>query len=215
LINRLTGKCIDVHLKSTDDVSLQQFTCNLGGNQRWALASLVPQELPLTLDEFFSVAQWEANDAAPVSIRASTASDACAGSRAPDARGACHVIELDSFPDGTSYANAHWLYPRASWGTLPGLLVQSGATRIRFQLRGESGGEKVVFKAGDVQGSAFEDSFSVAPVELVLATSWQAFELDLAGADYSSGIVRGLSWTTNHADNTAPLKFYVDDIVLE
>jgi hypothetical protein len=40
LVNRFTSKCLDVPGISNDDISLQQFTCNVGGNQRWLFKSL-------------------------------------------------------------------------------------------------------------------------------------------------------------------------------
>jgi Ricin-type beta-trefoil lectin domain len=212
LLNRLSGNCVDVPARSTSDVSLQQYACIGGPNQRWVFASLVPQPLPLIVDDFFE--PESAASSAPFSMMASrNVGQACDGNRALGASGDCHVIAVPDFANGTTSAGATWLHPRGNWGSSPGLLAEGGATRIRFQGRGAQGGEKVSFKAGGIIGKAFEDTFAIDVVQIQLSTTWQTYSLDLTGMPYGSGIVGAFSWSVHIGDNALPLKFYIDDVV--
>lgn len=215
LVNRLTGKCLDVPARTFDDVSLQQYTCNVGGNQRWVIASLVPEPLPMILDDFFAPSVWMASNEAPYVVSAGRSSAACDGERAPGGLGNCYAVQVDAFPEGTIRAGATWLYPHGSWGYAPGFVLAPGAERIRFRARGATGGEQLWVKAGGAKGSAFEDSLDVGWQGAKLTSSWQSFSLDLTGQTYDAGVIVGFIWRVESNDNVVPVKFYIDDIVWE
>jgi hypothetical protein len=214
LVNRATGKCLDVPAETKDDVTLQQFTCKLGGNQRWALTALTPQPLPLVVDDFFSPRVWSDTEEAPYKHTASAdEAQACDGYSAPNRQGLCHALEIATFPSGKTRAGATWLYPANSWGFLPGFIIAQGATKIRFQARGAKGGEKLSVKAGGISGNAYADQYFVMPTTVTLSKSWQTFELSMASQQYEEGVISAFSWRVDFAGTSAPVKFYIDDIV--
>lgn len=216
LVNRRSGRCLDVPRLSKDDLSLQQYTCNVGGNQRWVLASLEPQPLPLVLDDFFDPSSWNSAGQSPFMLNGSRdAAQACDGKRAPNARGACTTFKLDAFVNGGTYAGATWLHQYGGYGVYPGLVIAAGATRIHFLARGAKGGEMIRVKAGGTAGNAFEDSYFIDYVDLQLTTGWQPFSLDLTGQSYAEGVISGFALRVDAATNTVPVAIYVDDVVWE
>jgi hypothetical protein len=216
LVNRLTGKCLDVPGESKSDVTLQQYTCKLGGNQRWALTALTPAPLPLVVDDFFSPRVWADTEEGPYEHAASAdEAQACEGNRAPNGRGLCYTLNIATFPSGKTRAGATWLYPANSWGYLPGFIVATGATKIHFKARGAKGGEKLSMKAGGISGNAYADTYYVNPVTVTLTKTWQTFELSLVGQQYQDGVISAFSWRVDFAGTSAPVKFYLDDIAWE
>lgn len=216
LVNRLSSKCLDVPGQRQDDVSLQLYTCNLGGNQRWVFASLAPQPLPVVIDDFFDPSPWRDPGQAPFALSSSRDNaQACDGNRAPGGRGACNTFKVDGFANGATYAGATWVHQYGGYGIYPGLMIATGATRIHFQARGAKGGERIRVKAGGVKGNAFEDTYFIDYTEVLLTSDWQSFALDLAGQNYADGVVGGFAVRIEAASNTVPIAIYVDDIVWE
>ena len=145
--------------KSDDGLGLQQWVCNADVNQRWLLASLTQQQLPLSVDESFVPEIWEeASDYATMTPATDSDTRTCSGARAPGGRGDCHRVTLDSF---------------------------------------------------------YEDGFDTGAQSMTLTTEWETYSLAIPSADYSAGVLRAFHFTVDLALNTAPMKFYVDDIVWE
>ena len=177
------------------------------------------QALPLVVDQFFVAASWGAglNGNATMTPSLSSAAKDCTGDRPPNARGDCHSVTYASFPNGDPGGFA-WLYPANNTGTLPGLLVAPGAQHIRFFARGAVGGEVVGFEAGGIGffgNQPIRDGFAIAPQNVTLTTEWQKYSLDLAGKDYSTGLLGAFGWQLLPSSNTAPVKFFIDDLVYE
>jgi hypothetical protein len=139
---------------------------------------------------------------------------ACDGNAIPGGKGSCHVLTLSPFPSDATTIIASWLHPQGNRGSLPGLMVSSGAVRIRFAAHGGRGGEKVVFRAGG-SVAIFADGFSVSSTERVLSLDWQSYSLDLRGQSYGDGIIDALELAIDLSHNVAPLAIYVSDIVVE
>ncbi|MDB5328150.1 MAG: hypothetical protein JWM57_3719, partial [Phycisphaerales bacterium] len=78
-----------------------------------------------------------------------------------------------------------WQSPANNWGDQAGGRNLTGAARLRFWARGVSGGEKVEFKFGVLQGDQkFKDSAG-GDIAVTLTKDWKQYEIDLAGKDLS------------------------------
>jgi hypothetical protein len=98
----------------------------------------------------------------------------------------------------------------------------SGATRLVFWARGESGGEEVEFFVGGVgwgtSPQPHPDSTDRIPEpgnRTTLTDSWVRYEIDLSGVDLSD-IKDGFGWYAETTHNLDPLTtFFVDDVAFE
>jgi len=82
----------------------------------------------------------------------------------------------------------------------------TGAGNLTFRARGESGGEKVEFTAGDVGASAGT---------VTLTNVWQRYVIDdLTGGDLSN-VICGFYWGASEANNPGGCTIYLDDIRYE
>jgi hypothetical protein len=97
-----------------------------------------------------------------------------------------------------------------NWGNAmePGVMVPAGATRVSFLAAAETNGLAMTFKVGTIF-----DTVIVPPLVETLGTTWRAYSIPLAGADYSTGVFGGFSWQV--ADSSRAFTFYLDDIVWE
>lgn len=218
LVNRLTSKCLDIPGGAgSENLHLHEWSCNSSAAQRWFPASLAPKPLPVVVDQYYVASSW--TGASTVQARLAPGPDwssrDCEGNRAPQSRGNCHIIELATFPEGATTSGADWLHPVDNRGRYPGLLIAAGATRISFQARGEHGGEEIWVGARQAASGPFTSAFDILPQNITLETSWQSYSLDLTSSDYSGGVFVAIEWSLDVTINTAPLRFYVDDIVWE
>jgi hypothetical protein len=217
LIDGLTGKCADVAgYQVADGVGIQQYSCSAGGNQRWLLALLSPQSLPFAVDRYFVPTIWSSQATVTLTPLSGSNTTTCNATRAPAAQGDCHIVAIDTFPsDPSSSSGATWVYPARNWGRIAGLPVEAGAIRVRFQARGEKGGEVVEFHAGGVSGYGNADTLSTPWQPITLTNTWTTYVIDLRGQDYGGFVLGSFSWSLDFSANKAPFKFYVDDIVWE
>ncbi len=121
-------------------------------------------------------------------------------------------------PGPTGWAGQYWLNAPSNFGEASGSDL-SGLSRIVFWARGETGRERVEFKAGGIDGTrrpdiSHKDSFSVSLGTLQLSTKWRQYTIDLRGADLSS-VIGGFAWVATKAANPEGLVFYLDDIRYE
>jgi hypothetical protein len=112
--------------------------------------------------------------------------------------------------------------PKANWGDYPDAGFDlTGATKITFYAKGESGGEKVEFFAFGV-GRDAETGVPIKPypdsspkVTLgyrTLTSSWKPYKLDLTGVDLSY-VLGGFGWVANaKRNNNDDITFYLDEI---
>lgn len=216
LINQQTSKCLDVRGgSSTSGTFIIAYRCNQSAAQTWRLLTLEPRALPVVVDLSFFVTPSSAVGAAQAELVPSMANPVsdCNGNRPVNAQGNCHIASFEAFPAEATHVSASWLNFPGNWSRFPGLPIAPGATQISFQARGERGGEVVTFHASNTMPGAFPGTYGVADQILTLDSSWQRYSFDLTGVDYSGGVSLAFGWTAELAGNTAPLRFYTDDIV--
>ncbi len=129
--------------------------------------------------------------------------EACVQPRPGEGRGLCHNFTWT--PGGQGWAGVFWQFPEGSWGELPGLDIQAGATQVSLWAWGASGGEKVTFMTGmdDIDG------FHAEAADVVLTTTPTQYFIDLAGVSYDD-VTGGFGWVADTA--TEPVSFFMDDV---
>jgi hypothetical protein len=106
-----------------------------------------------------------------------------------------------------------WQSPEGDWGDKAGGYDLSGATKLTVWARGAAGGEAVSFGLGLIKApKAYFDTAIVAGGKQVLSTTWQKFEISLAGKDLTR-IKTGFVMTI--AGQGKPLTIYLDDVRIE
>lgn len=113
--------------------------------------------------------------------------------------------------------------PACDFGDADAGLDLTGATRLTFYARGETGQETVEFFAGGLgwqnglPGAPYPDSTdTISAGNIALTAEWQQYEIDLTGADLSR-LACGFGWVTNDVSNDGldTVRFYLDDIRYE
>jgi hypothetical protein len=102
-----------------------------------------------------------------------------------------------------------WQSPANDWGDLAGGFDLTGAKRLSFWARGETGKELVTFKVGIIGADKKYPDSDKALVDVPLAKDWKQYSIDLSGKDLSC-IKSGFGWVV--AGKSAPVTFYLDDI---
>lgn len=110
--------------------------------------------------------------------------------------------------------------PKANWGDTPDAGIDlTGATKLTFWARGETGTERVEFFAlgvGRDSGTGIpikpypDSSPKIGTGRITLSTNWTKYTLDLSGLDLSY-VLGGFGWSAP-ARASAPVVFYLDDI---
>jgi hypothetical protein len=103
--------------------------------------------------------------------------------RPANAAGDCYAISYLVGPK--KFAGVIWQYPHNNWGIDRGRQVGPGATRISFQVKGKTGGEKAKFSAGQSTTPKFHDVFHLSPLEATMTTAWTAQSVLLRGETYN------------------------------
>jgi hypothetical protein len=108
----------------------------------------------------------------------------------------------------SNWAGVYWLYPDGNWGDERGRAI-TGAKKLVFWTRGESGGEKVSFVVGGNDKKKYKDSLYRTIGPLTLTTLWEQHTFDLTDADTSS-VIGAFAWSASAKANPNGLTFYVD-----
>jgi hypothetical protein len=117
------------------------------------------------------------------------------------------------FTANENWGGVVWQSPANDWGDKPGGRNLSGAKRLTFWARGESGGEVVTFLCGLLgKDKPFHDSLQEKLDRVALTKEWKQYTLDLNGKDLTT-IKSAFGWTL--AASGAPVTFYLDDIRYE
>jgi hypothetical protein len=103
--------------------------------------------------------------------------------RPPASEGDCYTVTYIVGPK--KYAGVFWQYPHNNWGIEPGRKIAAGATKITFSVKGQMGGEKAKFSAGQSTTPKYHDVFHLSPLEAALTTSWETKTVLLRGETYS------------------------------
>ncbi|MBF0532027.1 MAG: hypothetical protein HQL23_02900 [Candidatus Omnitrophica bacterium] len=112
------------------------------------------------------------------------------------------------------WAGVYWLNPANNWGHRKGGFNLTGAQKLTFWAKGESGGEQISeFSVGGIANEYPDtDLASIGPV--ILSSEWRQYTIDLRGKDLSY-ISGGFAWTANVTANPESCIFYLDDIRFE
>ena len=106
-----------------------------------------------------------------------------------------------------------WQNPDNNWGEKGGGYDLTGATKLTFWARGETGDERVTFVSGLIgDDKPFHDTNKAKLDGIKLTQDWKQYTIDIAGKDLTR-IVSGFGWTVG--GQGAPVTFYLDDIRYE
>ena len=123
-----------------------------------------------------------------------------------------------SYTEGpVRWAGTYWLNKPNNWGDRPGDdLSKANYSKITFWARGETGKERVEFKAGGIEDAqkVNKDSFEITKGTVELTKDWVRYEIPLQGENLSS-VIGVFCWTANFDNNSSGITFYLDDIRYE
>lgn len=122
-------------------------------------------------------------------------------------------IKITYTPGPKEWTGIYWQFPDGNWGKQAGRNL-TGAQRLTFWAKGETGNEIVEFKTGGIRGQKYEDSFEKSLGRIKLSQSWKQYEIDLAGQDLSS-VIGAFEWIASKDVNPEGVTFYLKDIYFE
>ncbi|MFH0790692.1 MAG: glycoside hydrolase family 2 TIM barrel-domain containing protein [Candidatus Omnitrophota bacterium] len=109
------------------------------------------------------------------------------------------------------WAGVYWQEPANNWGEIAQAGYDlSGARRLTFWARGETGGEEVEFKIGGILGVYGDSCEAVSSGRIQLTREWKKYSIDLSGKELSR-IIGGFCFVVNPPAKT----FYLDEIRYE
>jgi hypothetical protein len=112
------------------------------------------------------------------------------------------------------WVGVYWQNPENNWGNLRGGYDLTGAKKLVFWIRGETGTEVIDnILVGGIKGQDGDScSVSVGPIDL--SKEWQKMEIKLDNQDLSH-VIGGFGFSINLASNPENFVFYLDDIYFE
>ena len=115
---------------------------------------------------------------------------------------------------GAKWAGIYWQYPDGNWGQINKGYNLTGATRLTFWAKGETGREKIAtFKIGGITGE-FSDSDEASIGPITLGKDWRMYSINLKGKDLSR-ISGGFCIAFSKDDNPNGFVIYLDDIMYQ
>lgn len=126
---------------------------------------------------------------------------------------ACYKWSYKPGPKG--WAAVGWQFPQNNFGEKPGKNL-TGYSRVTFWVKGDKGGEYLIFKAGGHTNPEFryQASFEAETDMITLTRDWQKHEIDLTGKDLSN-VPCAFVWVAREMENPDGCTFYLDDIWYE
>jgi hypothetical protein len=109
----------------------------------------------------------------------------------------------------TGWAGVAWQNPADDWGDAEGGFDLTGATKLTFWARGETGGETVEFKFGILGNDKPHHDTAAGSLAVTLTPEWKQYEIPVAGKDLRR-IKTGFVWVV--AADGKPVVFHLDDI---
>lgn len=117
------------------------------------------------------------------------------------------------FKADKGWAGVVWQSPANDWGDKPGGFDLTGAKKLTFWARGETGEETVSFSLGLIgKNKMYHDTDSASLKDQKLTKDWAQYSIDLTGKDLSD-IKTGFCWVV--AAKGQPVKFYLSEIRYE
>jgi len=124
------------------------------------------------------------------------------------------VYDIPCSRNDQKWVGIYWLNPPNNWGNRKGGFDLTGATKLTFWAKGESGGEQIEeFRLGGITGD-YPDSDTAVIGPVILTNEWRQYTMDLRGKDLSY-ISGGFSWSTNVDVNPDGCTLFLDRIVYE
>jgi Beta-galactosidase/beta-glucuronidase len=118
-----------------------------------------------------------------------------------------------SYVGKDGWAGVVWQHPANDWGERPEGWNLTGAKKLTFWARGETGEETVDFSFGLLgTDKKYYDTASGKLPGVRLTKEWKQYEVDLTGKNLSR-IKSGFAWVV--AAQGKPITFYLDDIRFE
>ncbi|PAW90280.1 MAG: hypothetical protein B9S33_01985 [Pedosphaera sp. Tous-C6FEB] len=115
------------------------------------------------------------------------------------------------FTASSGWGGVMWQHPAQDWGDQRGGFDLTGAKRLVFDARGETGGEEVTFGFGGIgPEKRYHDTAKRSREKTRLTTEWQTFEIKLDGLPDLTRIKTGFLWSA--ASSGKPFRFYLDNI---
>lgn len=118
------------------------------------------------------------------------------------------------FTANSGWGAVAWQHPAQDWGDQKGGFDLTGAKRLVFHARGDSGGEEVTFGFGLIgPEKKYFDTAKRSLGKVTLTKDWQRFEIkldDLKSSENLTRIKTGFVWSV--ASSGQPIVFYLDDI---
>lgn len=90
------------------------------------------------------------------------------------------AIRIDYHRGPKGWAGIYWQHPDKNWGDVEGLDL-SGAKRISFDVKGETGKEIVEFLSGGIKDKTYKDQYKRSLGKKPLPTTWTHYTIDLSG----------------------------------
>ena len=117
------------------------------------------------------------------------------------------------FKAGTGWGGVVWQSPANDWGDAPGGFDLTGAKKLTFWARGDTGDEVVSFSLGLIgKDKKYPDTAKGKLADQKLTKDWTQYTIDLTGQDLTD-IRTGFCWVVGAKGQ--PIKFYLDDIKFE
>jgi len=118
-----------------------------------------------------------------------------------------------SYIDSGKWGGIVWQNPADDWGEEPGGFDLTGAKKLTFWARGETGGEMVEIKFGILgRNKPYHDSAKGSAGRIKLTPEWKQYEISVEGKDMTC-IKTGFVWSL--AGKKEPITIYLDDIQYE
>jgi hypothetical protein len=123
-------------------------------------------------------------------------------------------IKIRFNPSGKNWAGIYWQNPENNWGDFEkGGYDLTGASKLTFMAKGESGNERVLFYVGGIKpGTRNGDSLGRNSIGyLKLTDKWKEYTINLKGKKLNH-VIGGFGFSINKANNNKGATFYIDDI---
>lgn len=114
---------------------------------------------------------------------------------------------------GAGWAGVFWQSPPNNWGSIPGGYDLTGAKKITFYAKGETGDEIVEFKIGGIMGD-YSDTTERTTGPVNLTIEWKRYSIEDLDQEDITSIIGGFCWVVAGVDVPENgITFYLDEIV--
>jgi hypothetical protein len=128
-------------------------------------------------------------------------------------RSCIKVVYSAKQTQGNGWTGIYWQNPPNNWGSIKGGFDLTGANKLSFWARGETGNEVIdKVKIGGIGQSAPNKDTAIVEIgPIQLTKEWKEYTVNLAGSDLSY-ISGGFCFVVSSRLNPNGCTFYIDDI---